>query len=135
MKTETQKGNNGSMSDVLAEVLRQHKERRRATRTVVTLPLRVRGVNTGGIKFEEVTRSINVSMTGALFLLRHSLNKGICLELSLPLPRSMQRTAAPKPVYETMAIVVRVEQGQDRETFKIAVRFRNTGVKHYYSET
>ena len=110
-------------------------DKRRTKRTVVSLPLRVRGINTSGIKFEEVTRCIDVSPDGALFLLKQPLNKGTCLEISLPLPRSMQRTVAPKPVYETMGMVVRVEQGEDSGTFKIAVRFRNTSAKHYYSET
>ena len=111
------------------------RDKRRSRRTMVSLPLRVRGINTSGIKFEEITRSIDVSPDGALFLLKQSLNEGICLEISLPLPRSMQRTVAPKPVYETMGMVVRVEQGKDNGTFKIAVRFRNTGAKHYHSET
>ena len=45
----------------------------------------------------------------------------------------MQKTAASKPVYETGAIVVRVEPGASG-THEIAVRFRNASSKAYYQE-
>jgi PilZ domain-containing protein len=107
------------------------RDKRKTKRVLVSLPLRVRGVNREGIKFEEITRSIDVSPEGALFLLKQPLNTGTRLELSLPLPRSMQKTGAPKPVYETMGFVLRVTLGDDPGTFKIAVRFRNAFAKHY----
>ena len=96
--------------------------------------MRVRGVNADGSPFEEITRSIDVSPNGALFLLKRDLKKGMRLHLSLPLPRSMQNTAASKPVFETDAIVVRIEPSADSGPFRVAVRFRDASSRHYHRE-
>lgn len=109
------------------------EDKRRLRRIQISLPVRVRGTNSKGIQFEEMTRSVDVNAKGALFLLNQDLKKGMLLRLSLPLPRSMQKTVASKPVYETDAIVVRVEPGASG-THKIAVRFRSASSKAYYQE-
>ena len=115
-----------------AEVVAQDK--RKLHRVRIALPIRVRGMMADGSPFEEITRSIDVSPNGALFLLKRDLKKGMRLHLSLPLPRSMQNAAASKPVFETDAIVVRIEPGEDSGAFRVAVRFRDAASRHYHSE-
>lgn len=110
------------------------QDKRKLRRVRIALPIRVRGVNADGRPFEEITRSGDVSPNGALFLLKQGLKKGMRLHLSLPLPRSMQNTAASKPVFETDAIVVRIEPSEDSGAFQVAVRFRDASSKHYHRE-
>jgi hypothetical protein len=111
------------------------EERRRQKRVAVSIPIRVKWVDTKGNRFEEVTRSLNVSSDGAIFPLKHPLKIGTTLELSLPLPRNLQRTASPKAVYETVAVVTRVENTDEPRNLKIAVRFRGSNTKQYHSES
>ena len=109
------------------------EDKRRLRRIQISLPIRVRGSNSEGIQFEEMSRSVDVNADGALFLLSQDLKKGMRLRLSLPLPRSMQKTVASKPVYETEAVVVRI-QADASGANRIAVRFRNASTKAYYRE-
>ena len=111
------------------------EDKRRQKRVRVSLPIRVKWSDSKGNRFEEVTRSIDVSSDGALFRLKVPLPAGTLLELSLPLPRNLQKTAYPKPVYETTGLVVRVEQTGDPQIFRIAVRFRAVKVKQYRAES
>lgn len=111
------------------------EDKRRQKRVQVSLPIRVKWSDNKGNRFEEVTRSIDVSSDGALFPLKVRLTTGTLLELSLPLPRNIQKTAYPKPVYETTGLVVRVEQTEDPNIYRIAVRFRAVNVKQYRAES
>ena len=115
------------------QIVESFEDKRRLRRIQISLPIRVRGTNLDGIQFEEMSRSVDVNANGALFLLNQDLKKGMRLRLSLPLPRSMQKTVASKPVYETDAIVMRVEPGTSG-THMIAVRFRSASSKAYYQE-
>jgi hypothetical protein len=110
------------------------QDRRRLRRIQITLPVRVRGINSKGIQFVEMSRSIDVNAAGALLLLREELKKGARLKLSLPLPRSMQMAAGSKPVYETEAVVVRIEPSDAPGQCRVAVRFRCASSKTYYQE-
>src|SRR4030095_11219752 len=66
----------------LAEVA---QDKRKLRRVRIALPIRVRGVTADGIQFEEISRSVDVSPNGALFLLKREMKKGLRLHLSLPL--------------------------------------------------
>ncbi len=125
---------NDTISDSSHDGLKQ-RERRQTKRIVASLPLRVKGISTTGIKFDEVTRSINVSADGVLFLLKHALETGSFLEITLPLSRSMQRTVTSKQIYQATGRVVRVEPVEDDQSFKIAVKFLNTATRQYHAET
>lgn len=109
-------------------------EQRRQKRVLVGLPVRVKGLDLGGIWFDEVTKSLDVSPDGACFLLKTAVRKGSTLDLSLPLPRQMQRSVAPKPVYETLGLVLRIENSDVPPSCRIAVRFRPIQQKQYHSE-
>ena len=110
------------------------KEKRRSHRVPVNLPVKVRGINTQGVKFEEITHSIDVSSGGVLFLLKQPLSKGMGLELSLPLPQTMRTGGPSQPVYHTAAIVIRIQPGEVPSVFRIAVKFQNAQVKKYHME-
>lgn len=115
------------------QITESFEDKRRLRRIRISLPVRIRGTNSEGIQFEEMCRSIDVNANGALFLISQDLKKGTRLRLSLPLPRSMQKTAASKPVYETDAVVARVEVDSSG-AHRVAVRFRTASRKVYYRE-
>ena len=104
------------------------QDKRKLRRFQISLPVRVRGQNSSGIQFEELSRSIDVNANGALFLVKQDLKRGTRLKVSLPLPRAMRKNAFFKPVYETEAVVVRIE-ATDSEARRIAVRFRSKSMK------
>jgi hypothetical protein len=110
------------------------QDRRRLRRIQITVPVRVQGTNSKGIEFVEISRSINLNADGALLLLREEVKTGARLRLFLPLPRSMQKTALSKPVYETEAMVVRIEASEAPGQSQVAVRFRRASSKAYYQE-
>ena len=109
-------------------------DRRRKKRVDVGIPIRVKGVDSEGTRFEELTKSINVSSDGAYFVLNYRIKMGSLLELSLPLPRHLQKSVAPKAVYQTIGVVTRVESTEGPQAYKIAVRFRAADIKQYHSE-
>lgn len=111
------------------------EERRRQKRVDVNIPIRVKWADSQGHRCDEVTRSINVSADGAIFLLRQQLKMGTVLEVSLPLPKQMQKGVSPRTVYEAMGLVTRVEHASDHLGFKIAVRFRAASTKQYRAES
>ena len=90
----------------------------------VKIPIRVKGADIWGNRFEEITRSVNVSSDGACFVLKSNIKPGSILELSLPLPRHMQRSVVPKAVYKTVGFVTRVEFAKKTQTLRVAVKFR-----------
>ncbi len=110
------------------------EDQRRQKRVDVSIPIRVKGADVQGNRFEELTKSLNVSSDGAAFLLKCRIKVGSALELSLPLPRHLQKSVAPRAVYETIGQVIRVEGFGSPETFKIAVKFR-ANVKQYRAES
>jgi hypothetical protein len=111
------------------------EDRRKQKRVEVSIPIRVKGLDLKGNRFDEVTKSIELSPDGATFALKASIRKGSLLDLALPLPRPMQRNVAPKPVYETVGYVIRVEESAAPQAHKVAVRFRAVGVRQYRSES
>ncbi|HVN78975.1 MAG TPA: PilZ domain-containing protein [Terriglobia bacterium] len=109
-------------------------DQRRQKRVTVGLPVRVKGFDLGGNRFDEVTKSVDVSPDGACILLKTPIRKGSMLDLSLPMPRQMQRAVAPKPVYETVGLVLRIESSELPPSCRVAVRFRPVQQKQYHSE-
>jgi hypothetical protein len=119
----------------LSEYKQVFNDRRRKKRVDVGIPIRVKGVDSEGIRFEELTKSINVSSDGAFFILKYHLKMGSLLKLSLPLPRHLQKSVAPKAVYQTLGVVIRVENAEGPQAYKVGVRFRAAKIKQYHSES
>ncbi len=111
------------------------EERRRQKRVEVNIPIRVKWADKEGNRYEEVTKSINLSADGAVFLLKQPLKMGTLLELSLPLPKNMQKGVSPKPIYEAVGLVTRIERAREVDTFRVAVRFRAANTRHYRAES
>jgi len=110
------------------------KDKRRSRRVLVNLPVKVRGTNAQGVQFEEMTHSIDLSLGGALLLLKQPLSKGMGLELSLPMPPGVRKAGSSQSVYHTAAKVIRIDPGEMAGDFRVAVRFHNAHAKKYHLE-
>lgn len=98
------------------------------------MPVRVKGLDASGKRFDEITKLLDVSSDGVCFLLKTPIRKGTLMDLSFPMPRQMQRSVAPKPVYETIGKVIRIEDSDQPPRCRVAVRFQAVQTKKYHSE-
>jgi hypothetical protein len=62
-------------------------ERRREKRVQVRLPVEIRGKDSSGAQFNEVTTSENLCRGGVAFTLTRELDLGAMLDINIPLPR------------------------------------------------
>ena len=95
----------------------------RERRVGLELPLEVRGTDTAGEAFVEMTRSLNVSGGGLLFRTSRGLLVGSALRISIQVPPTLRRHFLGKAVYKVRAVVCRVERFQDEPTSRVGVRF------------
>lgn len=91
-------------------------DRRKRTRTELTVPLKVRGSNVQGNFFEEQTESLNISSNGVAFFLKQQVQVTSSLQLTVSRPNSPD-------VFERRAQVIRVENCSGQRGYKIAVKF------------
>jgi hypothetical protein len=87
------------------------------------LPIEVRGTESSGAGFVELTRSLNVSGGGLLFKTERSLLVGSAMRVSIQVPPALRRYFRGKGVYRVRAIVCRVERFQSDRISKVGVRF------------
>ena len=83
-------------------VSKQRSERRISVR----LPLRVRGFDSRGVRFEEETSSENLCRSGAAFVTRFDVALGSDLEIRIPFSRYPSRRS--EPDFSTNGRVVHV---------------------------
>ncbi len=91
-------------------------ERRNERRIAVHLPMRVRGTDHAGVRFEDLTSSENLCRTGAAFCTTRQLEVGADLEITIPMPKSDSDFA-------TRGRVVHVEPGRSQHERIIGVEF------------
>jgi hypothetical protein len=95
----------------------------RERRVGLQLPLEVRGADSSGDSFVEMTRSLNVSGGGLLFKTERALVAGTALRISIQVPPALRRHFFGKAVYKVRAMICRVERFQDDPVSKVGVRF------------
>jgi hypothetical protein len=88
------------------------KERRQNARIGITLPVRIQG-HGAGEDWTEMSTVKDASPGGAAFLLRHKVDRGEVLLLSLPLPKRFRAFDPTEPSYHVYALVrdVQTESG------------------------
>jgi len=75
-------------------------------RVGMRIPIEVQGHDSSGKAWEETTRSLDVSQSGLAFVVKHPVEAGQVLHLSLPLPRKFRAYDLTKASYKTYALVV-----------------------------
>jgi hypothetical protein len=107
-----------------ASSTRQMLERRRERRIPVHLPILVRGTDNAGDLFEERTSSENVCRGGVAFPVRHNLELGARVEISIPVEMPGED---PEAEFFTQGRVVHVMVGKSARELMIGVEFTGPG--------
>ena len=98
-------------------------ERRRSQRIHLQIPLFVRGVDAVGIEFLDLTKTLDISATGAYLATSRRMQTDQVLSLTIPAPPS---PSAMFPA-ETPPIQARIRrQGRAGETHLLGVEFIKT---------
>lgn len=95
----------------------------RQKRVGLHLPLDVAGRDSGGARFSETARTLNVSGGGLAFETGRDIQMGSRLDLSIALPPSLRHHFGGKAEYSVRAVVCRVERRQGAAISRIGVRF------------
>lgn len=84
-------------------------ERRRCERFKLTVPVLVAGYDSTGGKWQEVTKTIDVSRIGVALRMRKRVKHGLVVHITLPLPTKLRSHGFSEAGYNMYAIVRRVE--------------------------
>ncbi len=95
-------------------------ERRRERRIPVHLPIVVRGKDRSGLAFEERTACENVCRGGAAFATRYPLDRGVQLEIRIPVAAS---SSSEEQEFLTQGRIVHVKPGRDNRELIVGVEF------------
>jgi hypothetical protein len=95
----------------------------REKRVGLHLPVEVRGEDTSGARFTEVTRTVNVSGGGVCFESHRAIAIGARLQLAIELPPALRRHFGDSETYRARAVVCRVERFEGEPASRIGARF------------
>lgn len=84
-------------------------ERRRCERFKLTVPVLIAGYDSQGGKWQEVTKTIDVSRIGVALRMRRRVKHGLVTHITLPLPTKLRSHGFSEAGYNMYAIVRRVE--------------------------
>ena len=84
-------------------------ERRRCERFKLTVPVLIAGYDCTGGKWQEVTKTIDVSRIGVALRMRRRVKHGLVVHITLPLPTKLRSHGFSEAGYNMYAIVRRVE--------------------------
>ena len=87
--------------------------RRRCERFNLSVPVFVKGYDRGGNRWQEVTKSLNVSRMGVALRLQTRVRHGAVVHVTLPLPTKLRSHGFSEPGYNMYAIVRRIEPAGD----------------------
>jgi hypothetical protein len=95
----------------------------RKKRLGLKLPVRVRGADAADRPFDESTRCLNVSGGGILFESHQKLLVGTRLHLRIEIPELLRKHFGNQAVYETSAIITRLEALEGQTKIRVGARF------------
>jgi hypothetical protein len=95
----------------------------RKKRLTLKLPVEVRGEDALGRRFVETTHCLNVSGGGILFESQEKLLVGTRLHLRIEIPEPLRKHFANRAIWETTAIIMRLEGMEGQSTIRVGARF------------
>lgn len=87
----------------------QPVERRRSPRIRLQIPIFLRGIDSAGLEFLELTKTLDISSTGAFIACTRHFTEGQIVSLTIPAPSPATSTAVPP---ETPPITAKVKRQQ-----------------------
>ena len=116
----------------------QGKSKRIRERLELKLPVRVRCRETPEFEWTEITRLIDVTPFGAGFRLKHPIEKGRLLHMTIPMPRQLRVFDHVEDQYRVWALVRYVKSktppGESTPIFEIGVAFIGKHPPRSYEE-
>ena len=97
------------MRPVFTKAREATEERRRCERFKLTVPVLVAGYDHNGDKWQEVTKTIDVSRIGVALKVARRMKHGLVVHITLPLPTKLRSHGFSEAGYNMYAIVRRVE--------------------------
>lgn len=97
-------------------------EQRKTPRIKMALPIQIIGQDSPQNKWQEISRVIEVSRTGASFNLKRGVPPGLIVHLSFPMPWKLRQYRHTEPSYKIYAVVRNTTQLANRE-FRTGVEF------------
>ena len=88
-------------------------QRRRSPRIRLQVPLFLRGTDAAGMEFIELTKTLNISATGALIASSHVLRADQIVHLTIPAPSPTQSSVLPSETPPISAKVLRQDVSGD----------------------
>ncbi len=98
-------------------------DRRSHYRLPIRVPIFIKGTDSQGDQFLELTHTVNVSASGACFLCERELRVSSNLLVSIPAPVDVGSSESDDYEFKFPARVVRVENAANLIKKKISVRF------------
>lgn len=98
-------------------------EGRTIKRLTLQIPTRVQGKESIDKSWEEITKLKDVSASGACFSLRHKVESGNLINLTLPMPMQFRCYDHFSPQYHVWALIRHVIFQPDNETFSVGAAF------------
>jgi curved DNA-binding protein CbpA len=89
------------------------KNRRRCERFKMVVPIMVAGYDRAGGKWQEITKTVDVSRMGVAVQMKRRVRPGVVVHVTLPLPTKLRSHGFSEPGYNMYAIVRRVETVRD----------------------
>lgn len=99
------------------------EDRREYYRLPIRVPIFVKGIDSSGEEFLELTHTINVSASGACFITKRQLQVSTDLLVSIPAPVAADYGPAESYEFKFPAKVVRFENGVLNPHKKVSVCF------------
>jgi hypothetical protein len=98
-------------------------ERREYYRLPIRVPIFVKGIDKNGESFFELTHTVNVSASGACFIMKRDVQIASDLLVSIPAPMSSDSGLPEDYDFKFPAKVIRLENGLLNPNRKVCVRF------------
>jgi len=92
-------------------------QRRRSPRIRLQVPVFVRGTDTSGSEFIELTKTLNISATGACIASTHILRPEQLIHLTIPAPSPASSSVVPSETPPITARVLRQDIAGDMRLF------------------
>ena len=90
---------------------------RRSARLRLQVPVFLRGTDTSGAEFIELTKTLNISATGACITSMHQLRKDQVVHLTIPAPSPASSSVVPSETPPIVARVLRQETAGEMRLF------------------
>ena len=95
---------------------------RKTPRLKMAIPIQITGYDAQQIKWQEVSRIVDVGRTGASFNLKRDVAPGLILYLSFPMPWKLRQYAHSDPSYKIYG-VTRSSLPQSNQQYRVGVEF------------